>query len=1102
MTYRVEVNWGYWMFYAAQPFHHVDYQWDGAAWAEKGSIEEAFLIQYDMVWHSYGPSVPRKVALAQPQWRWHASGANRRIGGVELVVEGNADTVIHIDTRVESMCFSLSELTQGRTVVKHVGGRYSCVSMTAKFSGTDERLYSPCELREMTRGDRKYRRLYRMSDLPLAHQTIRLEQWALVRPGARITVELETPSWGFDGRSGAEVTLTLAGMHFPNDFSMRRMMRLNYLESYTEETVNYDFINYGQIPFAVSINGCVLCKEKRVFQGTGHLREVPGLEELTLYIPRAQWSERDNTLCLENRSDCSDLYLARVFVEETGGEDILFDRVPAWVLPGQTHYMTLRARRDFRTIEISADPSVRILQVPPTPLQKGDYLITFTVDGTREHPTICVKVDTEKAVAHIGQVIHARQEDRPMQIGAEGLLFLPNDPVKTEKAIEYVALSQIASHFAFRGPGSARDFTRWIEACRRYNITYSFDLYAGFYDFGAVHAQGDPLFTGGLRLSECDGAIWGYTNQQSLYESIVNRVEPQQRTMRTAAESFLTYWRELSARKRGECGTDVDIWGHVSSICHRYLYRAGIKSCVSQLNKTHNVLLLSEARGACRAAGGVQWGSYSAEGAHLNPETDQNLRMWKLQFMISYAMGASCANDEEHLLRTWHERLYGNHDRELAKRQAVSRDFLMYTKTHPRKTDTLVPQAVLMGRYACDVSDGLATHFGNPPRVWGFFGSDGPQWAYGTPEYGMRCMEAFFPGVWLHSLIQSPEAVRHWYSGTPLGETDLIDVDSAPDVLSRYPLLTMMGWNTADEAQYDSLKQYVYNGGTLIMCLPQWTKNEDRSFLTQGLEPLNLVNNGDLTALFGVRILGKGGKFENVEIASGIEDNPLREACVTEDEFFVWTCPMRPQSDHVYMANVQVQDAQVLGWEKATKQPFLVRRKLGKGTAYLFTAWDYFGNSRLTGMATDVISAIANAMPRRVSITDGTGDVYYTVREEEQDQLRVSFINTDWTAEGNVKRVAVCVDGWRFRQEVPEGRISELVANRGYAVRTSDELMYIESVKVEKEQATVTLMGQGQRLIQTHIPGCDQWKTLRVDFDMQSVQTLCLTSQEQDRENA
>ena len=223
-----------------------------------------------------------------------------------------------------------------------------------------------------------------------------------------------------------------------------------------------------------------------------------------------------------------------------------------------------------------------------------------------------------------------------------------------------------------------------------------------------------------------------------------------------------------------------------------------------------------------------------------------------------------------------------------------------------------------------------------------------------------------------------------------------------------------------------------------------------------------------------------------------IEDNPLREASLTKDEFFIWTCPMRPQSEHVYMANLQVEDAQVLGREKATGQPFLVRKKVGKGTAYLFTAWEYMGNSRLTGIATDVIAALARSMPRRVSITDGTGDVYYTVREEE-DQLRISFINTDWTVAENVKHIDVCVDGQHFKQTVPEGRISELVTSNGYAVRTWDERIYIESVKAENGRTAVTLMGQGQCQIETRTPRCEKWETLRLNFELQSVQTIYLS---------
>ena len=85
----------------------------------------------------------------------------------------------------------------------------------------------------------------------------------------------------------------------------------------------------------------------------------------------------------------------------------------------------------------------------------------------------------------------------------------------------------------------------------------------------------------------------------------------------------------------------------------------------------------------------------------------------------------------------------------------------------------------------------------------------------------------------------------------------------------------MLGWNTADDAQYGRLKSYVEGGGTLFLSLPHLTRNEEREFLWNGLEPLNLIRDGDYTDLFGVRVAGRGPAVGNVVAESGTRDNPL-----------------------------------------------------------------------------------------------------------------------------------------------------------------------------------------------------------------------------------
>ena len=281
--------------------------------------------------------------------------------------------------------------------------------------------------------------------------------------------------------------------------------------------------------------------------------------------------------------------------------------------------------------------------------------------------------------------------------------------------------------------------------------------------------------------------------------------------------------------------------------------------------------------------------------------------MWWLSLYLAFVAGAAQVNDEEHLYHTWHQRLYGPSDRVTLLRRDIMRRFNRYAKTHPRKGKLQVKQACLIGRYACDVNDGLSRTddlAALAPLVWRNFGGTGELWRPSTTEYGLRYLDVFFPDVWLHTLEQSPERVRRWYAGTPYGEIELIPIDAPAEVLSQFKLLLLLGWNTMDEAQYGKLKAYVEDGGTLFMSVPHATKNESRAFLGNNLEPLNLVHDGDFGDLFGARVKGRGGRLVRIlaeEDVAGIRSRgyissrtssvtPPADRCMRRSTLPTWSC--------------------------------------------------------------------------------------------------------------------------------------------------------------------------------------------------------------------
>ena len=589
----------------------------------------------------------------------------------------------------------------------------------------------------------------------------------------------------------------------------------------------------------------------------------------------------------------------------------------------------------------------------------------------------------------------------------------------------------------------------------------------GFDRFHAMQREAGPFLLG-WEWTEHDGPLWGY-----IQTPLPSRQPVAKATMRTAYEAYLDYVRSLVARVR-RAAPETKVWLMVSAIGHSLAYAGGMDVCVSQLNKSHNVALLSDARGAARAHGREFWGSYQAEGAHINPDGPQQLRMWWLSLYLAYAAGAATANDEECLYRTWHERLYARGDRVPRERRRILREFNRYVKTHPRRGTARVRQALLIGRYACDVADGIgaADAHGTTAQtmVWRNFGEWTPAWRPSQAEYGMRHLDVFLPGVWLQTLLQSPGDVRRWYSGTPYGEIDFIPVDCDPGVLGEYALLFMLGWNTADDAQYGRLKSYVEGGGKLFLSVPHLTRNEEREFLWNGLEPLNLIRDGDFADLFGVRVAGRGPAVGNVAAETATRDNPL--AGYAQSASFFRLPPVPPLHDPACLAEVTLAGAEVLARDAQTGKPVLVRRRLGEGEAYLLCTWAYPGNSWLKPLVDDFLRALAETVPAPVALEDGTGDVYYTARVEAPDQdqkvdpdhlvYRVHLLNTDWTAAGNEKACRLRLGENRVDVKIREGRLSEIVWAGPLAFLVEDPKVHVAGLARTAGGYTAPVHGYGR----------------------------------------
>ena len=1073
--HRVRFQWGYRIFYAPYPWQHKEYRWDGAASVHGGKILRSWYIAFK---GSYGDNREELWPLAEPRWYWQHDTAQFRQGGVVLEIEGDSDCEVELFTTTATMRFPLHRLQKERLIKIHVGPRYSNVDVLAYFDGDDPNLDGPQDLRELTAVDGMARNLVDAKEFrgPV-HRCWRIF-WAWALPGQRVEVDIPRSlrkkilSRGrgstYDGDSAYDGSSTRDGdSTFDGSSTITAIIRWSATAVTPGETPEEIDLRSGwnpgaaeyidDLPYLIELNGAEVARGTQTFQQIW----VPQIEELEVELPASLLSEAVDTLRITNQDSKCFLMIARVLFEERVLCDLEMAACPSWVVRGQEFEIELFCRKELRDVKAHVPSGITLLDVIPEPMTAGPHRLRMKADEPLADATVIFASATARCEGRIELVVASRTEPHTMLVGLEDGLLPKEIRGYHEDVLKHFSDNQLGNILVFRGCNSHERSLEIAECCRRLGLYFQV---ASSFNPRWAKEQADilgPLFKG-YYWSEFDGFLFGY---HVLPQHLPPNVGEEQRTMRTAYEGYIAYMKNLIAWV-GEADPDMPNLALISaSGISGYACEAGMSSTLCQLNKSHNTLLVADARGAARAYRRPFWGTYQAEGGHVVPEGRHHMRMWRMALQLAYVGGASQVNDEENLYRTQHCRVYSRGDKIPRTRQQILKQFFRYASSHPRPGTLKVRQACLLGRYACDVVDGLSRSdpFGQqnaPAVVWRTFGAWGPEWRPMTPEYGLRYLDVFLPGVWLTNLEQTPDIVRRWYSGSPLGEIELAPVDAPADILAQYKLLFLLGWNTMDEAQYGNLRAYVEQGGRLFMSVAHATRNESRKFLIENLEPLNLLRDGDFRDLFGVVVKGRGPRLNRIKGEPSVAGNPVG------DFFQVPTPasppPVSPQHSVVDLAEIELMGAEVLATDAESGAPVLVRYRVGKGEAYLLCTHEYPGNSRLVPFMKPLLRTLARTIPWPVELDDLSGDVYYTVREDDVSGMQtIHLLNTDWTEEGNEKPCRLRLDETWIDLTAKEGTISFVTKLGRLAVLIENDNVHVEAIRRQDKIFGVELHGRG-----------------------------------------
>lgn len=240
-----------------------------------------------------------------------------------------------------------------------------------------------------------------------------------------------------------------------------------------------------------------------------------------------------------------------------------------------------------------------------------------------------------------------------------------------------------------------------------------------------------------------------------------------------------------------------------------------------------------------------------------------------------------------------------------------------------------------------------------------------PSWFQGAPERGWKiAREVFFPEV----PVLAPYVNIH-ISGTPQGQVDVVsfakDHITAEFLNENYKALMFAGWNTCSEEQYEILRQYVHNGGTLLIALPQLSTNATRNFAFGTDE---LVHGGDFSELCGVKVKGRGDCIYWAMIPP--ESNRL--GCEFPRRFGTLGIPMGD-------LEITDPDLETLVIDDEQARPIVTMHRYGKGQCCFVNTWSYPGSlDQDEGPGSVIGSSGLMGYLYRMIANENRGDVYIT----------------------------------------------------------------------------------------------------------------------------
>ena len=1025
MKLDFRIDWGYQNLYSRRHYHPF-YHWDGHLECSDGTILKVFQLDYPVLW--FGPGhCAKETPLPSPCWK---STTHRGLAGIRVEAEVGENATFRLVTLSGTFEFSARDIRETGRVEFPVGPKYLGCHVIVTRTGHYWFL-PPARLGEV------------VIEADALAPSVPVRDWARMRtawiaPGETAEFEADLPAPHGDVNETVVHVVAMAAPEYTPG---------------AERQVHDDF------PLTL------LCDGHPVAETTRYLREHDGvmqmLEDVWLRFPAVSGRHR---FALRNGNGTFFLLVTRLTLQQSEHRHLELS-LPPWALVGEPLIgRVFAARADTTTLRWED-------QMLDLELKPGWNDFRFSLSA----PGIDVPVSTG-ATRGVVQAVYALKDETPeVTVGYDMTVVPHDDSGAMDWLLDYTWRTRLGNLVVFRSfrydaPDSHRQveppnalLERWGRFCRDHRIHVEA---ANCFDGGAlVRGAGEMLHSVGKH--EWPGAVYAFDPG----------FEWRSEDMKTAMEHCLARLKiEIDrARKASPRVAFGDASGG-----HRYCYLAGADFLRTETMVPHTQHLCSQARPAAEALGSGEWGVHIAIQHAFQPYFENHLGQYYLSLLQPWMMGASMIYEEDSLFLLFKEERQAWDDRLTKGKRDMTRDFLRFVKTHPRRGAPTRRIAFVEGRYAAPFNGFICdTDQGPDYAVWGLFGKNDPLWGHRQPEKCRQLLDVLMPGASTQPLRQDFTKRRFFFSGTPYGDFDEVPTEAKAEYLQRYSLLLHLGWNTMIREDYDKLSAFVENGGTLLIGLPQFSRHVRREFLEDMMD-LDLWNGGDLADFCGLRVKGPGKRYSGQWNAVGREDFAIPDLSGVPSKSPDEDGPCR-------LARLELAGAEPVVWDAMTGETLVARFRRGRGTVYTVTTYAYPGHEALREIMAALIARLASRHLPRCRVIDPSREVFWNEWVEDGGVRRLMLLNTDWTTAGNRKTVCIDTGDIHFETDVVERQAKILTVLPGVVLEPDSCELHLDIA----ESGAVRCHGTGRHPITLHRPNgvCE---TVSVDLTRSTTAIVCL----------